>query len=605
MSAQTENKKDFSQSKLKTLWFFLAPYKLHVLALFILSLIIGVLETACVAAVYPLVSVGLDIQSGPDNIFLSAISKMAELLPIKDAFISFCVLFLLLAIIIFIVRIINTYVTVYTASHIALKTKERIFEKQMQADYQYFLDQKQGGLVYAATTAPMSLMRLINSVARLVSQALLILFIFAFLYSISWRGTIAVLLAGVGYYVITQYIGTKISYVTGARAAQASQREYVILNEAYNGIKQIKVLLTQGDWVKGHKSAVHDYFYHYRKNVVWNELPTHLVTLFAFSAVGIMALILRIQNPAGFTPMLPLFGTFAFALLRLLPPISDFGRLRMEIMNLLPNTEIIYSILNQRLDNIKDGERELRSITSSIQLEGVCFSHKGRSETVKDVSITFEKAKTTAIVGPSGGGKTTIVDLLLRLFDPDSGEIKIDGVNLREYRLSSWLSKVGFVGQETFILHDSVRNNITFGLDRYTDEEIIQAARSANAHDFILEFPQGYDTIVGERGMKLSGGQKQRIAIARAIIRKPETLIFDEATSALDNIAEAAVQEAIGKISKERTVIVIAHRLSTVVNADKIVVLEDGQVMEEGTHSELMKRGGAYYNLYKKAEESR
>jgi len=334
-------------------------------------------------------------------------------------------------------------------------------------------------------------------------------------------------------------------------------------------------------------------------------LPTHLVTLFAFSAVGIMALILRIQNPAGFTPMLPLFGTFAFALLRLLPPISDFGRLRMEIMNLLPNTEIIYSILNQRLDNIKDGERELRSITSSIQLEGVCFSHKGRSETVKDVSITFEKAKTTAIVGPSGGGKTTIVDLLLRLFDPDSGEIKIDGVNLREYRLSSWLSKVGFVGQETFILHDSVRNNITFGLDRYTDEEIIQAARSANAHDFILEFPQGYDTIVGERGMKLSGGQKQRIAIARAIIRKPETLIFDEATSALDNIAEAAVQEAIGKISKERTVIVIAHRLSTVVNADKIVVLEDGQVMEEGTHSELMKRGGAYYNLYKKAEESR
>jgi len=198
MSAQTENKKDFSQSKLKTLWFFLAPYKLHVLALFILSLIIGVLETACVAAVYPLVSVGLDIQSGPDNIFLSAISKMAELLPIKDAFISFCVLFLLLAIIIFIVRIINTYVTVYTASHIALKTKERIFEKQMQADYQYFLDQKQGGLVYAATTAPMSLMRLINSVARLVSQALLILFIFAFLYSISWRGTIAVLLAGVG-----------------------------------------------------------------------------------------------------------------------------------------------------------------------------------------------------------------------------------------------------------------------------------------------------------------------------------------------------------------------------------------------------------------------
>ena len=602
---QIENKKDFSQSKLKTIWFFLKPYKLHALALFILSLIIGVLETACVGAIYPLVSVGLDIQSGPDNALISAIIKMAELFPMQDAFVSFCILFLLLAVIIFIVKIINTYVTVYTSSYIALKAKERIFEKQMHADYQYFLDQKQGGLVYAATTAPESLMSLVYFVAKLMSQMLLMLFIFALLYSISWRGTIAVLLAGVVYYVITQYIGTKISYVTGARAAEAGQRERVVLNEVYNGIKQIKVFLTQGDWVKGHKSAVHDYFYYYRKNAVWSELPTHLVTLFVFSAVGITGLLLWIQNPGSFTPLLPLFGTFAFALLRLLPPISDFGKLRMQIMNDLPKAEIVYSILNQRLDNIKEGERELRSFTSDIQFDNVCFSHKGRSETVKDASITFEKAKTTAIVGPSGGGKTTVVDLLLRLFDPDRGEIKIDDVNLKEYRLSSWLSKVGFVGQETFTIHDSVRNNITFGPDRYTDEEIIQAARSANAHDFILEFPEGYDTIVGERGMKLSGGQKQRTAIARAIIRKPEILIFDEATSALDNIAEAAVQEAIGEISKERTVIVIAHRLSTVVNADKIVVLEDGQVMEEGTHSELMKRGGAYYNLYKKAEESR
>ena len=599
---QTSKDKDFRQPKLKTIWFFLKPYKLHVLVLFTLALIIGVLETSCVAAIYPLVSLGLNMESGPDNILLSAISKMAALLPIEDAFISFCVLFLLLTIIIFLVRIINTYAVVRTASHIALKTKERIFEKQMKADYQYFLDQKQGGLIYAAATAPTRLMALINSVARLMSQTLLMLFIFTLLYSISWRGTIAVLLAGTGYFLITQYIGTRISYTTGAKAAEASKKEHVILNEVYNGIKQIKVFLTQSDWVRHYKSAVREYFYHYRKGRVWNEFPLHLVALFAFSSIGVMGLILRIQNPGGFTPLFPLFGTFAFALLRLLPPISDFGKLRMQIMNLLPDAEIVYSILKERLDNIKEGEKELRSFTSSIQLDNVYFSHKGRSETVKDVSITFEKAKTTAIVGPSGGGKTTIVDLLLRLFDPDRGEIKIDGVNLKEYRLSSWLSKVGFVGQDTFTLHDSVRNNITFGPHRYTDEEIIQAAKSANADDFILEFPQGYDTIVGERGMKLSGGQKQRIAIARAIIRKPEVLIFDEATSALDNIAEAAVQEAIGKISKERTVIVIAHRLSTVVNADKIVVLEDGQVMEEGTHKELMKRQGAYYNLYK-AEE--
>jgi ABC-type multidrug transport system fused ATPase/permease subunit len=188
------------------------------------------------------------------------------------------------------------------------------------------------------------------------------------------------------------------------------------------------------------------------------------------------------------------------------------------------------------------------------------------------------------------------------LFDADKGQIKIDGIDLKEYKLSSWLNRVGFVSQDTFVLHDTVKNNITFGSDGYSDKEVTQAAKSANAHDFILEFPQGYDTIVGERGMKLSGGQKQRIAIARAIIKKPDILILDEATSALDNIAQTLVQEAVNKISKERTVTVIAHRLSTIIDADKIIVVENGRVMEEGTHRELTKKRGAYWNLYKSQE---
>ena len=601
---QTETK-DFSQSKLKEIWFFLKPAKLHIVAIFILASAIGVLETACVAAIYPMVSLGLDIEAGQSNIILSLIGKMAAMLPVKDTFLSFCTLFILLAIVAFIFRVTNTYVVTYSAAHIVLKNKERIFEKQIRADYQYFLDQKQGGLVYTTSSAPTALMSLITSVAKLLSQIILMLSIYILLFSISWRGTILVLLAGAGYYFMTQYIGTKVSYATGVGRAKASTREHIILNEVFNGIKQIKVFVTQSHWVRNFKNAVRQYYYYYRKAKVWDEIPPHMIVLLTFSSVGIMALILRIQNPGGFTPLLPLFGTFAFALLRLLPPVSDFGRLRMQIMGALPNCEIVYSTLNKHFDNIKDGRKELRSFTSNIQLDNVSFSHKGRSKTIKDVSSNIEKGKTTAIAGPSGAGKTTIVDLLLRLFDPDKGEIKIDGVNLKEYKLSSWLSKIGFVGQDTFTYHDSVRNNITFGSDSYSEEEIIQATKSANAHDFILEFPRGYDTIVGERGMKLSGGQKQRIAIARAMIRKPEILILDEATSALDNISEALVQEAIRKISTERTVIVVAHRLSTIINADKIVMIKDGQVIEEGTHEELMKRRGVYWNLYETEESTR
>ena len=598
---QTENK-DFSPSKLKIIRFFLKPYKLHVVALFILALVIGVLEATCVAAIYPIISLGLNIESGQDNIFLSLMGKMAAILPIKDAFISFCILLILLAVLIVIVKLFNTYFTLRTASAITIKNKESIFEKQIMADYQYLLDQKQGRLIYAAIVAPDSLMQLMTSTAKVLSETALILFILLFLVSLSWEATILVMLAGVGYYFVTQYIGIKVSYPTAVGRMESNTKEHEVLNEVLNGIKQIKVFLTQSEWAKNFKSAVHQYYYHYRKGNLWNEIPSLGVWLLAFSSIGIMGLILKIQNPSGFTPLLPFFGTFVFALLRLIPPISNFGRLKMQLMSTLPNSEMVYSALTKDFDKIKDGERKLRSFTSNIRLDSISFVHKGRSKTIEDVSITFEKGKTTAIVGASGSGKTTIVDLLVRLFDPDTGEIKIDGMNLKEYELSSWLSKIGFVSQDTFIFHDTIKNNIVFGADRYSEEEIIGAAKSAIAHDFILEFPQGYDTLVGERGMKLSGGQKQRIAIARAMIRKPEILILDEATSALDNVSEVLVQEAIEKVSVDRTVIVVAHRLSTVINADKIVVLADGHVKEEGTHEELMNRRGVYWNLYKTQE---
>ena len=594
--------KGFGESKLKTLRFFLKPYKWRVVTLFVLASIIGVLETACVATIYPLVSLGLNIEAGQDNILLSLVATIAAISPLEDAFLSYCILIILLAIMVFIVKIINVYLSAHLTTNVVTKVKERLFEKQLKADYQYFLDQKQGGLVYTTTTATDAVSALMTAVAKILSEILLITFIFILLFSMNWKGAILVTLVGAGYYFVTQYLGAKVSYVTGIGKAETATREHIILNEVFNGIKQIKVFLTQGDWVEKFSGTVRQYYAYYRKHIIWTEIPAHSLWLLLFSSIAIIALILRIQNPVGFTPLLPLFGTFAFALLRLLPPIANFGKLRMQVMSLLPNAELAYSALNKQFATIKDGEKELSSFTHSIVLDHVSFAHKDRSTTIKDVSMTLEKGKTTAIVGPSGAGKTTIVDLLLRLFDPDRGEIRIDGVNLREYRLSSWLTRIGFVSQDTFILHDTVRNNITFGLDGYLDKAVTQAAKSANAHDFILEFPQEYDTIVGERGMKLSGGQQQRIAIARAVIKKPDILILDEATSALDNVSQALVQEAINKISKSRTVIVIAHRLSTIKDADKIIVLENGQVMEEGIHKELMERKGAYWGLYKSQE---
>jgi ABC-type multidrug transport system fused ATPase/permease subunit len=269
----------------------------------------------------------------------------------------------------------------------------------------------------------------------------------------------------------------------------------------------------------------------------------------------------------------------------------------MQIMATLPNCEAVYQVLCTNLATIEDGKKELDVFKSKIEFNSVTFAYKGRGKIFDDATLTFEKGKTTAIVGSSGSGKTTLVNLILRLFDINSGRVEIDNVDIRQYRLASWLKKIGLVSQDTIIFNDTIRNNITFG-STYSDEEIVRVCQYADAHGFISELPDGYETLVGDKGMRLSGGQRQRIAIARAMIRNPEILIFDEATNALDNISEAIVQRAIDEIAQDHTVIIVAHRLSTIVNADKIIVLGNGGVLEQGTHRELMAKGGAYYDLY-------
>jgi len=283
----------------------------------------------------------------------------------------------------------------------------------------------------------------------------------------------------------------------------------------------------------------------------------------------------------------------------MLPSINNLGRRRMEMAGALPDSEKVLGLLRAKDAKPRPtGSKEFLSLKNSIVFNNVYFSYNERKVLLKGINLAFQKNKTTAIVGDSGCGKTTLINLLLGLFQPTSGKIEFDQVDFNEYNLASWRSKIGFVSQDTFIFHSTIKDNITFGSQDFSMEDITRAAKLANAHDFIMEFPDGYDTIVGERGLKLSGGQQQRIAIAKAILKNPEIIILDEATSALDNISEKSVQNAINTIAKDRTVIVVAHRLSTIQNADKIVFLKDGVIVEEGFHDELIRKDGFYNNMY-------
>jgi ABC-type multidrug transport system fused ATPase/permease subunit len=291
---------------------------------------------------------------------------------------------------------------------------------------------------------------------------------------------------------------------------------------------------------------------------------------------------------------------YLVVLFRLLPFVSQLNAQRIGFANTASSTETVADFL--RRDNkpfMANGHKNYTKLEQGIRFEGVVFAYPDYDNLVlKGVNLWIPTGTTLALVGLSGAGKSTLVDLVPRFYDPIEGCITLDGIDLREFDMRSLRRAMGIVSQDTFLFNQSVRYNIAYGRENATEDEIIEAAKRANAYEFIVELPQGFDTEVGNRGSLLSGGQRQRLTIARALLRNPDVLILDEATSALDTVTEQLVRQAIEELCRDRTTIVIAHRLSTVQKADQIAVLDKGQVLEIGTHKELLQKGGYYSRVY-------
>ncbi len=289
---------------------------------------------------------------------------------------------------------------------------------------------------------------------------------------------------------------------------------------------------------------------------------------------------------------------FVFLSTRLYAPVKYLSKLPTLVQPGLVGAERVFEFLDAPV-RIRDrpAARPFERVRAGIRYRDVCLEYRPGEPVLRDVSFFVPAGKTVAIAGPSGAGKTSIVDLLARLYDPSAGAIEIDGTDIRDYRLASLRRALGVVSQDTVLFHDTVRANIAYGLPDRPASQVVAAARAARAHDFVTKLPNGYDTVVGERGTTLSGGQRQRIAIARAVFRNPRVLVFDEATSALDSESERLVQQAMEELFADRTVIVIAHRLSTIQRADLVVVVDQGKIVQRGTHRALMAEDGVYRRL--------
>ena len=434
---------------------------------------------------------------------------------------------------------------------------------------------------------------------RLFVEPINILTFVALLFIISWKlaliAIIIIPLAGIAIFSIGRSIRRK-SRRTQAKIAEIMQ----ILTETVTSIRIVKAFVNEKEEVKNFTRESKHYFKLLLKRARLDLIAGPTTETFGV-IIGVVLLWyggMEVLAQKGVSA--EDFIRFILILFSILGPIKQLSNVNLKIQIGAASAERIFGLLDTPPEIVEDPDPiELDVFNNAIEFDQIYFEYSDADERVLDeVSFTIKKGEIVALVGPSGSGKSTIADLIPRFFDVSKGALRIDGKNVRKISFSSLRGSMGIVTQEVILFNDTIRKNIAYGQSDVTEEAIQKAAKAANALEFIEQTPDGFDTLIGERGVNLSGGQKQRLAIARALLKNPPILILDEATSALDTESEKMVQKAIEVLMKDRTVLVIAHRLSTVQNADKIVVLDKGKILEVGSHNELYEKGGLYRRLY-------
>lgn len=477
--------------------------------------------------------------------------------------------------------------------------RRRVYHKIVSLPLSFFSDERKGDIIARMSGDVNEIETSITgSLEMLIKNPILLICYFGVLIYVSWQLTVftIVVLPLMGW--MMGRIGRKLKHKS--LDAQTKWSDTMSqLEETLGGMRIIKAFTAERKMTDRFDRATDEYR-SASARVATRQASAHPVSEFLGTVLIVLVLwyggtlIFSAHSPID----APTFIFYMVILYSIIQPLKDLSKASYNIPKGMASMERVNKILlaPNTITEV-DHPVQIAGLNDRIEFKHVSFSYNGTTQVLRDVNLTVRRGQTIALVGQSGSGKSTLVDLLPRYHDVTAGEITIDGVNVKSLALSELRSLIGNVNQEAILFNDSFYNNITFGVESATMEEVIEAAKIANAHDFIMESENGYDTKVGDRGCRLSGGQRQRISIARAILKNPAILILDEATSALDTESERLVQEALEHLMKTRTTIAIAHRLSTIRNADEICVLYEGSIVERGTHDELLQKGGYYKRL--------